>query len=657
MNRVLALAVLVAAASGQPAGAANPDDIQFQVRLIGDTSSFHLGQPIALELSYASDSDRKYLISQSNPTREFGAIELSLEPTEGALDPRMLRPCWGGIGGSHASSWPQYLGSQPITEGAALTDWYRFQKSGLYSLTVTSREVSRPEGSEKGSSQEQVTLESNTVEFEILPRDPAWEASELRTRLRELEDAKEPFERAKPSAQLALLDTQESARKLAELYLSSAGPERYWYGLGLTQSSQLFVVIPLLEAALSDPEVSPSGVPELLAQLQVRKEMGVFRPVPEDGEDQEKWQAECQDHRKSYDRALAKANELLLARLAVHSGSQRSAAIYEAWQNTENRYAQNGETSEILTKLRLAVLDVAEGLTPDQLLQFVHSEWNVLPREQLRPLIRKVASGGRWDAYQLWCEGWPAECSAAILAEALKPDTQIWQSTILQMVESERPELDSVFRAQLSDAASLQSSVRSSQTSALVLRVASRELKPSVTDALTRLAANRSHSCETEAYLLGYLFRFAVEEAQRWLSQSLQDEQCGGQLLRTLNVAHYSDALVPVALKALDSSNLNAAGTAAVFLGDHGSTAAESALWQRLEALWALWRQRSDESRAEKIDDRPRSQWANLEQSLASALSHATNWKLTASEVNRLHDGCMTQQCRDIADGKMWLGL
>jgi hypothetical protein len=45
------------------------------------------------------------------------------------------------------------------------------------------------------------------------------------------------------------------------------------------------------------------------------------------------------------------------------------------------------------------------------------------------------------------------------------------------------------------------------------------------------------------------------------------------------------------------------------------------------------------------------------ELSLASALSHASNWKLTPSEHDHLRDGCLTEQCRAIADGKMWLGL
>ena len=50
-------------------------------------------------------------------------------------------------------------------------------------------------------------------------------------------------------------------------------------------------------------------------------------------------------------------------------------------------------------------------------------------------------------------------------------------------------------------------------------------------------------------------------------------------------------------------------------------------------------------------------QSAHLEQSLASALAHANNWKLTPAERDRLRDGCLTEQCQSIAEGKMSFGL
>jgi hypothetical protein len=665
LKRALTFGLFVFAAFGQSARAANPSDIDFALRLTSDVSSYHLGEPIGFEISYASGAERKYLTSQTNPIPEYGSVSVRIAPLEGALDPRALRPCWGGIGGSILSSGPLYLSSRPITESADLTNWYRFQKPGHYSLTVTSHMVSRSKGVDEAGGQEILNLESNPVEFDILPPDPGWEAQELQTILLDLDSAKYPGDRARAQYRLALLGTPEAARTLVGLYLSSSDSEKYSFAFGLTQSSQLDVIIPLLETALSNPEVSPSGVVDLLAELKVRKELGVSAAVSDDPASQQKSQAECNERRKLYDDYLARENALVLSRITRQAGPQQPAAIYEAWRNVENQYAKNGQYAssaqapENLTQLRQAMLNIAEELGPDQQTQFVTSEWKILPHEQLLPLIRNLATAHRLDAVRLWCEDWSAVCSAAILSDALKPDTQIMATDVLLMSEAEHPEVDSALREQLEDPRILQDSARSQRTAALVLRAGSRELLPSVDEALTRSALNHGYNCEVEGYLLGYLFRVALEDGQRRLSEMLQDDKCGGQLFRTLSTARYSDALVPVAVKTLKSRNLSAAAMAALFLGDHGSAAAEDALWQRLDALWLLWHDRAGELRTTvtSFERGIQSESSQLEQSLASALSHASNWNLTPSERARLRDACITEQCRDIADGKMWMGL
>jgi hypothetical protein len=180
-----------------------------------------------------------------------------------------------------------------------------------------------------------------------------------------------------------------------------------------------------------------------------------------------------------------------------------------------------------------------------------------------------------------------------------------------------------------------------------------------VGDALSRSAAGQQRICEVDGYLLGYLFKVAPEDGQRRLNEMLQDDKCGDQLFRILDSARYSDELVPVAVKALNSPNLGAAATAALFLGSHGSAEGKDALWQRLDALWLLWHDRAGELRTTVAtrDREIQSLSSRLEQSLASALSHASNWKLTPSEHDRLRDGCLTEQCQAIAGDKMWLGL
>jgi hypothetical protein len=642
-----------------PATAGNANDLDFKLRFTREPAIYHIGERIEFELSYSSETENKYLASRSNPVPGLGPVSIHLSPLDGTVDPRSFRPCWGGVGGSVFRSGPRFLSSQAFTETADLTGWFQFQKSGHYSLTVTSSAVSRTKTAEEGGGQETLTLESNTVEFDILPHDPVWESEELHAILEALENSKYPGDQYIALHRLALLDTPDSARKLVELYLSTPpSSDQSNYVIGLTQSSQLGVIVPMLESALSDPGVAPPGT-ELLAQLQVRKQLGLVASPADDPAEKQRAQAECQEFSKLHDEYLARANDLLLKRISRDSGPNQAAAILEAWQNAENQNAQTGRPPANLTQLRLAVLNVGDQLTPDQKTQFVFSAWRTLPHEQLLPLIRDLASINRPDVFRLWCEGWPSECSAAIVSEALTPGTQIGSANVLLMSEAEHPEVDQALREQLANPSLLQDSLRSDQIAALVLRAGSRGLLPAVLDVLTRSAANRGYNCQVQGYLAGYLFKVEAEDAQRRLNEMLQDQKCGEQLFHILNTARYSDSLIPVAVQSLNSSNLTVASQAAIFLGQHGSGAVQDTLWQRLNALWTLWHDHAVELRGPTLalDKSIQSQSAHLEQSLASALAHANNWKLTPAERDRLRDGCLTEQCQRIAEGKMSLGL
>jgi hypothetical protein len=128
--------------------------------------------------------------------------------------------------------------------------------------------------------------------------------------------------------------------------------------------------------------------------------------------------------------------------------------------------------------------------------------------------------------------------------------------------------------------------------------------------------------------------------------------------LRTLHNLHYSDYELPAALAALNAPNLATAGAAALFVREHGPSSAEEALWHRLESFRSAWQGRSAEINVPFwASGTPQAEAALFEQELACALIHAKNWKLSSGEVERVREGCLTDQCRDIADGKMGLGL
>jgi hypothetical protein len=677
MRRVGFLLILVGLCATPVVSGTNPPDIEFKIRFVGDKSFFNIGEPIEIEISYSTQSEKKYLGGWTSPSPGLEGVTPTLAPTDGVLDLRSVRD-YMGFAGSILSS-TGFLGSQPVTQRLDLGDWYRFQKPGHYAVTVQSSEVSRAKGGEEGGGRESLSLESNPLEFNIVA-DPAWSMSEVAEIERVLKNKEDP-ERYRALHRLILLDTPPSVRKLVQLYLSKADVTDNSGGVvyrGLRESSQIDVIIPLLEAALSDPMVEPrEGMTDLLGGLQVRKELGVLPPRPQDPAGQTEWKDRYEARTKVFQEYLAKANARVVQSIERRTGPERAAAIYQAWFTAERQNASKPDGSEILSRLRSEVLSTALELGPGERVQVLYSMWPSEPHGQLRPIVLSLAESRRKEdsfyldeGYKFWCEGWPQECSRAILSDAIHPGTPTSKNAVFVMAESEHPELDEILNARLKDPGMIQDSWESQRAAAIILRAGSRKLRPAVDEFLDKYVAQPRYGCEIEGYLIGYLFRTAVGDAtKRFLEETGGGEHpCASQLLRTLDTVRYSDELIPLAAKALDSGDLGSAGMAATFLGFRGPATAEPALWQRLETLREKWRERAAELRGadtgsldggvrEQAAQLERARTVQLEQALVSALVRGASWKLTPGEQERLHGGCLTEKCRDIADGKMSIGF
>jgi len=668
MHRIFVFGIALLLICVHPLVDTNPEDIEFRVHLVKDTHAYHMGESIELEIVYSSQSEKKY---QRNSTSSLENVNLRLTPSDGVVDLRLLRweNGWGGsvIGGMG------YLASQPVTQQLNLCAWYRFYKPGHYSLIIMSKEVSRLKSAEEGGGQENLTLESPPVEFDILPADPAWAAGELSNIEQALKVAEAPGDSARALGRLALLDTPASVQKLLHLYFAKSDVAPEWLiSSDLRESSQIDIIIPSLETALSDPTVTiPSTLPALLASLQTLKHLGMPVAYPNDPAKQQEWTEKSKERSEAYAKYFAQANALLVASIDRRTGRPRATAIYQAWSDAEFQNRTKPLPPEVLSQLRLNVLAVENELDRAQQLQFVVLAWQTMPHEQLLPMIRKLAKDNNthgatypsYEAFKLWCEGWPDGCNAAILSDVLESGIKTEKNIILLMSEAEHPELDKVLQTQLQDPAVLQDYAQSQRIAVLILRAGSRSVTSSVDTLIDYFSGKPGCAGEIQGYLLGYLFRLATEDAGKRLAAVLQNKNgtCGYEVLRTLGVARYSDDLIPILTRALDSPNLVSAQAAALLLGEHGPASAEEALWKRLEELWRVWRERSSELQGlhspMSSGDNIQEQTAGLERALASALSHATNWKLSPARLDRLRSDCLTEPCRVIAAGKMFLNL
>ena len=668
LRRLLLIFAVVSLQSGARAMASNPQDLRFELRLVKETPAYHQGESILLEISYSTPTKDKYQRSSNSALR---GLAIHILPFDGMVDLNVLRFEYGWAASVIGSMG--VLSSQPATQQIDLCSLYRFEKAGHYSVAIISNEVSRIKSAEEGGGLEKLTLESDSVQFEILPPDPAWAAAELNSIQSELGSA-EPGSPTRAVSRLGGLDTPASVGMLLQLYLLQAGAAAPEWSLAsaLRESSRLEIIIPALEAALSDPSTNvPPSLPQLLADLHTRKDLGIQPPYPTDDAQKPEWNAKAKRRSEVREEYFEQANALLMASIPKRSGSQRATAIYQTWFDAEVSNHNKPSSPDMLSDLRLNVLAVENQLTHAQRLQFVVMAHQTMPHPLLLPIIRSLASdSGRAaasfeniEAYKLWCEDAPGECQSAILADVQRSQLRTDKNIILLMEEGEHAELDSLLKEQLSNPEVLHDWGRSQRLAALVLRAASRNLAVPVKAWLTELTGKPGCGGDVEASLLGYLFRIGDATAGKDLSSELWDrkDDCGGQVLRSLHAVRYSEDLLPIVSKAVNSPNAITVTQAALFLGEHGLPSSEELLWQRLEVLWSAWHDRASELQVAPMNfsagAKPAQQAAQLEQALASALAHAKNWKLSATEIDRLRLGCITDACREVANGLRTLNL
>jgi hypothetical protein len=635
--------------------AAPVEDAQVALRLMKSSAEYHVSEPILFELALSSQSPKQYLANRSLRPGQYSGVAVGLSPTEGADDLQARNRTdlfQGGV-----SSPPRYLSEKPIAESADLTDWFRFKKPGHYRFSVVSREISRVAQVGQGMRGEAITVRSNVVEFDILPTDDVWQAQEQEELLRQLDDPSSPNVRELTEHRLVLLDTSRVIQEVVRRRLETADEaDDEKYDTILSKSSQFDLIIPPFEAALKDPLSSnPSRLVPLLASLQVAKSLGDPPEISQEPAGQEAYNLAWQQRRRLYDDLVSTYSAVLIAGENLRPAPERVEIVYQAWQAAERQNTDEAHPSLVLDDLREKVLSFTPRLSDNEKHVVAGSLWTLIPHSKLKPVVDSLGL----KEVEYWCQDWLTDCSAAILAEVQKPGSHLTYFDILHVAEMERPEFDSFLKKRLTSPNQMEDPFTGPQTASIVLRTGSRNLLGPVLGFLDGQPNGRGIDCEAEGFLLGYLFRVAPVDATRRLGFTLNDKQdrCASQLFRLLVKARHIEPIIPVAEAALDSANLQAAATAALFLGEKGPASSKLLLSRRLTELRDQWRDREDEISASFRAEDIRRQSADLEAYLVSALLHGRSWQVTEEERSTMQAGCFTEQCRQIALGRTSIGL
>src|SRR4029077_2906322 len=110
----------------------------------------------------------------------IGGITTIVTPSDGVVDLSALAKAdQYGLEFYSVLSSHNFVDSKPFWNEMTLTDRYRFEIPGHYSVAVTSTAVRRMKSVEEGGGSEEIKLQSDSIDFEILPSDENWNAAQL----------------------------------------------------------------------------------------------------------------------------------------------------------------------------------------------------------------------------------------------------------------------------------------------------------------------------------------------------------------------------------------------------------------------------------------------------------------------------------------------
>jgi hypothetical protein len=241
----------------------------------------------------------------------------------------------------------------------------------------------------------------------------------------------------------------------------------------------------------------------------------------------------------------------------------------------------------------------------------------------------------------------PNEGNRLILDEIRSGHPQDGIKTLGLLSNKPLPELDGILTSDLSGVLQNGRSEESDNIANLIARYATPaillQVQSIVGDKLSQLP------CNTQAPLLAYLLRadHKLGEEDFRLAVDSRGTGCKKMLFTQVADLYMCPELEKIAISHLDDPDLDIASNAALMLQRHGSLAAETPLWQRLEKWHADWAGRESELRYDPIAHTiPHDSEVGLEGALADALGRGSAWAVDAGKAQRLLALCITESCR-----------
>ena len=141
-------------------------------------TTFHIGERIALKLTFTSPNDTQYKMYQDGFERvaPTSSESFDVSPAAGWVDPLATYYAYYGYDPDTGIIFAvPFLASKPVEGSLDLNQWVRFDKPGVYTVRVKSGRVR--DAVYRGH--ERPRLQSNAIRLRIIPATPEWQSATL----------------------------------------------------------------------------------------------------------------------------------------------------------------------------------------------------------------------------------------------------------------------------------------------------------------------------------------------------------------------------------------------------------------------------------------------------------------------------------------------
>lgn len=181
----------------------NPPGVKLILRTRNRGATYHLFEPIPIDLQFSSEKPFAYTIELDEMMNLAGKSDTFQVDARSTV---LLAPKSTTFKGFICcGSYRRYLSAQPTSLQRELTDYLRFEQPGTYSMYLTTRRIFHGMQKANHPDESDLSLTSNVLTLTILPDDPQWDAVQLVDVLRTLDD---------PRVQTAYVSAKHRVRKI-----------------------------------------------------------------------------------------------------------------------------------------------------------------------------------------------------------------------------------------------------------------------------------------------------------------------------------------------------------------------------------------------------------------------------------------------------------